>query len=395
VALSGGRPSRRAGAWITLCSILAIGALTLSPGGLGPPPSTASGYLVTDVVLNVILFTPLGVGLALLGIRPGIAIALGFLTSTSIELAQLWVIPERFASVHDVLTNTLGTAFAVILTTHWHNRSAWWPAIAPWVLGAVALCWALGAFLVRPSTPIPGRWYPQWAHEFGGSQFRGTILSLSLQGIPLPDGHLDNTEGLRESLRRGDPLRFSITLRTGPDQVGSSQIAGLISGDHEELAGVWQHGNSIRARIRLRLSDAMLRNPWVVVEDALPSRPGDTVTVLVEGTRHQIRLRVIRDGTTQERTLRLAPELFWSGLFPFDFAASRRTLWWPIIPAVPSLGAMGLAGHKRPWLLTVGLAVALLLAPAAAGISLPGWPLLVTAAVAVGLGALVAQRIGI
>ena len=395
MALSDGGPTRRAGAWITLLSILAIGGFTLTPGGHGPPPSTASGYLVTDVVLNVILFFPLGVGLALLGIRPGTAIALGFFTSTSIELAQLWVIPDRFASVHDVLTNTLGTAFAVILTRHWKTRSTWWPAVAPWVLGAATLAWALGAFLVRPSTPIPGRWYPQWAHEFGGSQFSGTILSLSLQGVPLPDGHLDETEGLRESLRRGDPLRLSITLRAGPDQVGSSEIGAIISGDHEELVGVWQNGRSIRTRIRLRLSDAMLRNPWVVVEDALPGRPGDTVTVLVEGTRHQVRVRVIRDGTTLARTLRLAPELFWSGFFPFDFAASLRTLWWPIFPAAPSLGVMGLAGHKRPWLLAAGLAVALILAPVAAGISLPGLPLLVTAAVTVGLGALMARRIGL
>ena len=386
---------RTAGGVITLLALLTIGALTLSPSGSGPPPSAASGYLATDVVLNILLFTPLGVGLALLGIRPWAAIALGLLASTSIELAQLWVIPGRLASVHDVVTNTLGTALAVMATTHWATRRIWWNALAPWALGITTLAWMAGAFLVRPSTPNPGRWYPQWAHDIGGWQFTGTILSMSLQGMPLDNGHFDETERLRESLGGTDTLRLAVTFRSGPGRGGRGQIVGLITGDHEELVGVWQRGSSIRARIRLRVSDAMLRNPWVVVEDALPEKPGDTVTVLVDATRHQIRLRVIRDGVTREHTLRLAPELFWSAFFPFDFAGSRRTLWWPLVPAAPSLGVMGLAGHKRPWLLAAGLVLALLVAPLAAGISLPGLPLVACAALAAGLGAFVAHRIGL
>src|SRR4029079_8470793 len=93
-------PQRRAGGVITILASLAIGFLTLRPSH-GPPPTQEGGYLATDLLLNVILFFPLGLGLALLGVRPRVAIAIGLVSSTCIELAQLWVIPGRFASVHD------------------------------------------------------------------------------------------------------------------------------------------------------------------------------------------------------------------------------------------------------------------------------------------------------
>jgi hypothetical protein len=93
--------------------------------------------------------------------------------------------------------------------------------------------------------------------------------------------------------------------------------------------------------------------------------------------------------------LRLSPELFWSGFFPFDYVAGRRTRWLPLFAAFPSLLVLGLAGRRRPRRLAAALVVSLILAPLAAGISLPGWFFLTAALAMVGIGGFVAKALGL
>ena len=58
-----------------------------------------------DIILNVLLFLPLGIGLGLLG-RTRAAVAIGFLYSVAIELTQLFLIAGRDASLRDVSPDT-------------------------------------------------------------------------------------------------------------------------------------------------------------------------------------------------------------------------------------------------------------------------------------------------
>jgi glycopeptide antibiotics resistance protein len=53
------------------------------------------------------LFLPFGAALALLGRGPLVTAALGCLTSTSIELAQL-LVPGRTSATDDIILNTVG-----------------------------------------------------------------------------------------------------------------------------------------------------------------------------------------------------------------------------------------------------------------------------------------------
>jgi VanZ family protein len=79
-------------------------------------PGEWDRYVLRDIILNVVIYTPLGLvaGLAFRQRRSRAfaataAIALGFLLSVSMELLQVYV-PSRDPSLLDVLTNTLGTA---------------------------------------------------------------------------------------------------------------------------------------------------------------------------------------------------------------------------------------------------------------------------------------------
>jgi hypothetical protein len=81
------------------------------------------GILLQDGLLNVIMFVPLGVLAGIwIGVRrgrgkwPAFAFAVGFvaLFSSTLEVLQLGI-PERFTSFDDVILNTLGGAFGVLL----------------------------------------------------------------------------------------------------------------------------------------------------------------------------------------------------------------------------------------------------------------------------------------
>jgi glycopeptide antibiotics resistance protein len=66
---------------------------------------------------NVALFVPVGL---LVGMFAGrrrwwLGIVVGFLTSCGIELGQLMFLPERYATVNDVIANTLGAVIGALL----------------------------------------------------------------------------------------------------------------------------------------------------------------------------------------------------------------------------------------------------------------------------------------
>jgi VanZ family protein len=79
-------------------------------------PGEWTRYVLRDIILNVVIYMPLGL-VAVLAFRTrrsrslaaSAAIAFGFLLSVSMELLQVYV-PGRDTSLLDVLTNTLGTA---------------------------------------------------------------------------------------------------------------------------------------------------------------------------------------------------------------------------------------------------------------------------------------------
>lgn len=88
-------------------------------------PRRALWFLLIDVVGNVIVFVPLGLGLAGVlhqtNLRQTIRLAAlgGFGLSLLIELSQL-VIPSRTTDVDDLIFNTLGASIgAVIFALLW------------------------------------------------------------------------------------------------------------------------------------------------------------------------------------------------------------------------------------------------------------------------------------
>jgi glycopeptide antibiotics resistance protein len=64
--------------------------------------------LLLSGAANILLFVPLGAGLALCGFSPRTTAVIGFVLSLCVESAQLLLVPGRTAAVDDVVFNTLG-----------------------------------------------------------------------------------------------------------------------------------------------------------------------------------------------------------------------------------------------------------------------------------------------
>jgi VanZ family protein len=137
-------------------------------------PGQPFTFFIRDVVLNIVLYIPLGFA-ASLALRktgpPGFAIygpvLLAAGLSVAIELTQLFV-PSRNTSMIDVLNNVLGSCLGVVVGLLYNisgHRGRRRPGEALSDHGAVflAICWAI--WLVFPGIPLIGFYEPR--RKFG------------------------------------------------------------------------------------------------------------------------------------------------------------------------------------------------------------------------------------
>lgn len=74
-------------------------------------------YSLAEFAANVLLFVPVGLFVMILtGVRGWwLAVLTGFAASCTIELAQLIFLPDRYATLSDVIANTIGAAAGTVL----------------------------------------------------------------------------------------------------------------------------------------------------------------------------------------------------------------------------------------------------------------------------------------
>src|SRR3954469_19639810 len=136
---------RTAGFVITMVSLAAIGLATLLPASGAASGShfclVCGSFGGVDAVLNVLLFVPLGIGLALSGLPAKRALLAMCALSALIETAQLLVIPGRDSTIGDLLTNALGGALGFAMARYPEDWLRPTPRIARNLLVAWAAIW--------------------------------------------------------------------------------------------------------------------------------------------------------------------------------------------------------------------------------------------------------------
>jgi glycopeptide antibiotics resistance protein len=125
---------RRAALWVSLAYLIALTLIAFWPtpvdrdahGSIssvvvwlhahGVP--TWLNYAVIEFSANIALFVPVGLLVVMLvgAHRWWLGPLIGAVVSSAIELGQLVFLPERFATVNDVVANTLGAVLGTVLT---------------------------------------------------------------------------------------------------------------------------------------------------------------------------------------------------------------------------------------------------------------------------------------
>jgi len=319
---------RRIGGVVTILSMAAILFATLLPES----GETVTSHLclvcgsrgTVDVILNVLLFLPLGVGLALLGVPAKRGILMMCALSVLIETAQLLTIPGRDATIGDVLTNTLGgiLGFAASRETRIWLRPT--PGEATFFIVSWAGMWlaiqTISSFAFVPSIP-ESQYYGQLAPSLGNfAVFPGRVLTASLEGIPIPNAAFDDSRGARLRLLHGATVTATVVAAETTREI--APIVRVADAEERELVLLAQNGTDLLFAIRsgaqaLRLRPPLLALPQVFAKSALERRTiADTLGVSGRYVSREVRMSARTASETHRVRIPLTSSLGWTLVLP-------------------------------------------------------------------------------
>ncbi|HMH81615.1 MAG TPA: VanZ family protein [Gemmatimonadales bacterium] len=297
------RPSSRTG--LLAFALLAILVATLWPVYEARPQTWVSCIVcgehgVADVLLNIVLFLPLGVALGLGGRRIPQCVLLAALLSASIELAQL-LIPGRDASLGDVVSNTIGATLGAMLVRTapaWllppPERSTRLSRVA--ALAAAALCCVTGLLLapVFPDSLYYGQWTPNLGHL---EWYRGRVLDATIGALHVAPGPMSDTPLARELLRSASGCSLHVRGIAGPRPAELASLFSISDDRQREIILLGPDRDDLVFRFRTRAAALRLDQPDIRVTDAMEGmRAGDSLDVTV--TREGRACRVALNGRT-------------------------------------------------------------------------------------------------
>lgn len=353
-----GAHRRAIGHAVTIGSIVVIGLLTLKPYA-GPIARFAwcleCGELnARDIILNFLLFIPLGVGLALEGHRFWRSFVLIALTTLIIETLQATVIPGRSSTLSDLLTNSAGG-----VAGYWLARQS--PA---WMLPAPThsrrLLFAYLAFLLLLQATVScaalrlrgaHEYWGQWTHVWRSTvPFRGTLQSFVVNGTRVPDDRGAPLAGSIAPLLLGDSIQLSIDVTPGPPVERLAAIASVSNETRGNILLLGQLGRDLIVRERMLGSRIGLQTPAFRFADAFAgtaeAAEGNGVSdsassrrVEVSFTDRQIVINLSRGSNRLTRVIAITPALAWAFLEPLGGPIGRSAilfnLCWVLVQFVP------------------------------------------------------------
>ena len=320
---------RRLGRLLAGASIAVIFAATLTPQSGQPetsPLCIICGSLGgVDAVLNVLLFLPLGVGLALSGARAVPALLAMLFLTAGIELAQFFFISGRDASIGDVLTNVLGGTLGFALargTTVWRRptrRAAFalcmsWSAI--WI--AIQL---LSSYAFAPALPT-SLYYGQIARVFEHmATFGGQVLSATIDTVTVPNFGFAKTEQFHELLQNGASVGAVVIPAAPTPRI--APIVRIADDKRREIVLLGQDHSDLVFGLRTGAAALRLRPPLFAMREVFPVR-GDGATILMSDTLRLraryattgVEMRADSGGELRQRHLAVYPALGWILVLP-------------------------------------------------------------------------------
>ena len=325
---------KKMGAAVAVLMVLFIGVATLLPTRAPIPRRVASPCVgwcddtrVADLVLNILLFVPLGFAGRLAGIRSRTVVLAGTAFSLCIELLQWRAIAGRDASVVDLFSNSLGTAVGALLAANVALLIRPGCRAAARLVLAATLVWCAalfaGAWAVRPaptSKPFWGQRTPQLSEPL---PYGGEVVTARVNGEDLPSNRLVHDDAIRESIRRG-VLHLDVQMR--PDRLTrlSSTIVRIADEEQREILRLSQRrGGDLVFSMRLNVTRLRLRTPSVTLTSAfgsVPAAPRSEAVVSVDVRGGLVRLSSTREAGTRQVQLAMSPALAWTFFVPWNYS---------------------------------------------------------------------------
>jgi VanZ family protein len=376
---------------LTALAVIALTTLRPSPAQVQQVAETSWRCLVcgdagvTDVLLNLLLFFPLGAALS--GLQWPTARAVGSMLALTlaIEATQATLLAGRDPSLSDVLANTAGglggylaaARLGLLLSP---TRPTSRLAAGSWLAIAITIWLATGAAL-RPEASEATPWVGQWLREWPGhDRFPGQLLTATVNGRDVPNDPLP------------EPPRFdgevTLTLRlirhgnAAPSRPAS--LLRVVDGRGRLQLAVTQRAEDVQTTIHAHASAWRVRTPTWRFADAM-AIPAD-VPWRMEWRWHPDRVELQSgpdDGSPmRQRSIRLSVGLGWVFVHPFAAAidASRINGWtvlWLALWGVPLGWWLGWLRQREAALWAAVVIGSYCAASVAGRLPIRGWEVLV------------------
>lgn len=265
-------------------SLITIAILTLYPD----PNTVTSGWncifcgsrASADVILNIILFAPLGAGLGLARARTKHLLAIALLLSGTVEVLQL-VIPGRDASVGDLISNAAGCWVGYALACSAPSWLAPKAGLGRWLFMAASLVIALivtaTGMLLQPALPDSayyGQWTPDLEHL---DRYRGRVLEATIGSRQVPSRRLENSEAVRTLLRNGSPIQVRAVAAKTTSRLSS--IFSIADDEENMIVLIGPMRDRLLYIFRIRGESFRLDRPALSISGVMDVTPGDTIEI--------------------------------------------------------------------------------------------------------------------
>jgi hypothetical protein len=321
-------------ATLAVAGWLAIAAATLTPTS-GDASAPAFGCIICgpdggiDAIANVLLFAPLGAGLAIWGLRGRTALAAVALTTLAVEVLQLRLVAGRDTSLGDLVWNAVGGALAFGAVRHWRRLTRPTPRLATaltagwatlWTVGTVATAWSLAPALA------PTGWVSHVGAPVTATGRVPRLAGAALDEIPLATAMLRD----RSALMRHRLLQGGTLTATGVVPATGAEVNVIVVDDaatRQIMAALLRTGAGLTYYQRTRAAILRLRSPSVTLAGAFA---GGAHPIAMRGARRGSALVVeagVPGGAPERATARMTPNWGWSLLLRPGLVTPVRAGW--------------------------------------------------------------------
>ena len=342
------------GAILLLLGSIGVILMTLRPvaAQAGAVCVLCGPHAGAEAVVNIVLFIPIGAGLALLGLRWRTAVLIGIAATVLIEVLQLALPLGRSASLLDLVTTFAGTVIGFHVSEH--RRRFAYPrsrlALRYAVTAGVAwlLILTMSAAALLPSVPA-GAYLAQWAPAVEGhDRYIGRVVSSHVSGVTVANGPVTASERLHVAMRQGVVTEATIVPQGAPLRL--APVLRVITTDSTEALMLGQRRDDLVFRSRVIGSALRLVTPSVAMNGVLSSRLAtDRGAMVVSGAREGGQLRAGAYGS--EVILDLHAGSGWMLLAPpasaLQGSADAMSALWAGVPLFAASYWMGRRARRR------------------------------------------------